>query len=186
MISLREAVQDYLQMRRNLGFKLRDAGKGLFDFVCFMERRRARYITQTLALAWAQQPSNVQPSHWAQRLAYVRGFAHYRSATDPRTQIPAWGLLPFQPKRARPYLYSNAEVRNLLRAALKIPYCYESGKLRPWVYYCLFGLLSVSGLRLGEARNLDVRDVDLKAAVLTIRCSKFGKDRLVPPACLDL
>ena len=180
MISLREAVQDYLQMRRNLGFKLCDAGKGLFDFVCFMERRRARYITQALALVWAQQPSNVQPSHWARRLAYVRGFAHYRSATDPRTQIPAWGLLPFQPKRARPYLYSDAEVRNLLSAALKIPYCYESGKLRPWVYYCLFGLLSVSGLRLGEARNLEVRDVDLKAAVLTIRCSKFGKDRLVP------
>lgn len=180
MISLREAVQDYLQMRRNLGFKLRDAGKGLFDFVSFMERRRTRYITQALALAWAQQPSNVQPSHWARRLAYVRGFAHYRSATDPRTQIPAQGLLPFQPKRARPYLYSDAEVRNLLSVALKIPYCYESGKLRPWTYYCLFGLLSVTGLRVSEAQNLEVQDVDLKAAVLTVRGAKFGKTRLVP------
>ena len=167
-------------MRRALGFKLHDAGKGLLDFVTFMEQHRARYITQALALAWAQQPSNVQSARWAQRLAFVRGFAHYRSATDPRTQIPAQGLLPFQPKRAQPYLYSDAEVRSLLRAALKLPYCYESGKLRPWIYYCLFGLLSVSGLRLGEARNLEVRDVDLKAAVLTIRCSKFGKDRLVP------
>jgi integrase len=41
-------------------------------------------------------------------------------------------------------------------------------------------LLSVSGLRLGEARNLEVRDVDLEAAVLTIRGAKFGKSRLVP------
>jgi integrase len=113
-------------------------------------------------------------------LSFVRGFALYRSATDLRTQIPAPGLLPFQPKRARPYLYSDAEIRGLLRAALNMPCRYEHGKLRPWVYYCLFGLLSVSGLRLGEARNLELQDVDLKAAVLTIRCAKFGKTRLVP------
>src|SRR6266481_9223593 len=53
-------------------------------------------------------------------------------------------------------------------------------KLRPWTYHCLFGLLSVSGLRLGEARSLKLQDLDLKAAVLTIRSSKFGKCRLVP------
>jgi len=59
-------------------------------------------------------------------------------------------------------------------------YRYERGKLRPWTYHCLFGLLSVSGLRLGEARNLELQDVDLKAVVLTIRGTKFGKTRLVP------
>jgi integrase len=82
--------------------------------------------------------------------------------------------------RARPYLYSEQEIRSLLRAALNMPCRYERGELRPWVYYCLLGLLSVSGLRLGEARNLEVQDVDLEAAVLTIRCAKFGKTRLVP------
>jgi integrase len=167
-------------MRRGLGFKLREAGKGLIDFVTFLERRNASYITQPLALTWAQQPSNVQPAHWARRLSFVREFARFRSATDPRTQIPPQGLLPFQPKRARPYLYSDEEIRSLLRAALRMPYRFERGKLRPWVYYCLFGLLSVSGLRLGEARNLELQDVDLKAAVLTIRGAKFGKTRLVP------
>jgi integrase/recombinase XerD len=180
MTTLRQAVQEYLSMRRHLGFKLHDAGKGLLNFVTFMEQHRASSITQALALAWAQQPSNVQPAHWAQRLSFVRGFAQYRSATDPRTQIPAQGLLPFQPKRARPYLYSEAEMRDLLGAALKMPCRYERGKLRPWVYYCLFGLLSVSGLRLSEARNLELDDVDLTAAVLTIRGAKFGKTRLVP------
>jgi integrase len=180
MTTLRQAVHEYLRMRRGLGFKLHEAGKGLLDFVTFMERHRAASITHPLALAWAQQPSNVQPAHWAQRLSFVRGFAHYRSATDPRTQIPAPGLLPFQPKRARPYLYSDAEIRDLLRAALTMPCRFERGRLRPWVYYCLFGLLSVSGLRLGEARNLELHDVDLNAAVLTIRGAKFGKTRLVP------
>ena len=180
MTPLRQAIREYLRMRRDLGFTLREAGKGLLDFATFMEQHRASYITQTLALAWAQQPSNVQPAHWAQRLSFVRGFAQYRSATDPRTEIPPQGLLPFRPKRARPYLYSEAEIRRLLRAALEMPYRYERGALRPWVYHCLFGLLSVSGLRLGEACNLELPDVDLEAGVLTIRGAKFGKTRLVP------
>jgi len=180
MTTLRHAVQEYLNMRRALGFKLKRAGDGLLDFVTFMERHRASYITQALALAWAQQPRNVEPACWAQRLSYVRGFARHRSATDPRTQIPPPGLLPFQPKRARPYLYSDEEIQRLLRAALKMACHYQGRELRPWVYYCLFGLLSVSGLRLGEAQNLELQDVDLKTGVLTIRGAKFGKTRLVP------
>lgn len=188
MTTLREAVQEYLTLRRSLGFKLQEAGKGLLDFVTFMEQHRAAYITQALALTWAQQPSNVQPAYWAQRLRFVRGFAQYRSATDPRTQIPPQGLLPFRAKRARPYLYSDEEIRRLLRAALDMPCRYERGALRPWVFHCLFGLLSVSGLRLGEARNLELQDVDLKAGVLTIRGAKFGKTRLVPlhPSTCDV
>jgi len=107
MNTLHQAVQDYLTMRRDLGFKLREAGDRLLEFAAFMHRRHADYITSELALAWAQQPSDATPTHWAQRLNFVRGFARYRSATDPRTQIPPPGLLPFQPRRARPYLYSD-------------------------------------------------------------------------------
>jgi len=180
MNTLPQAVQEYLRMRRDLGFKLREAGKSLLDFAAFMGRRRSTFITSKLALAWAQQPRNVQPSHWARRLSFVRGFARYRSATDPRTQIPPPGLLPFQPQRARPYLYSDDEINRLLRAALDMTYRFERGALRPWVFHCLYGLLSVSGLRLSEALNLELRDVDLESAVLTIRGTKFGKDRLVP------
>ena len=110
----------------------------------------------------------------------MRGFAQYRSSSDPRTQIPSPGLLPFKPQRARPYLYSDKELESLLRAARDMPHRYQSGALLPWVYYCLFGLLSVSGLRLSEARNLKLQDVDLDNAVLTVRGAKFGKTRLVP------
>ena len=180
MNTLRQAVRDYLAMRRGLGFKLRDAGRELLNFATFMERHRTSYITQALALAWAQQPGTAQPVWWAQRLSFVRGFARYRSATDPQTQIPPQDLLPFRPKRARLYLYTDEEIESVLRAALKMPYRHERAALRPWVFYCLFGLLYVTGLRLGEARNLKLEDVDLKAAVLTIRGTKFGKTRLVP------
>jgi len=176
-MSLRTALGDYLALRRHLGFKLHDAGAALPDFVTFLERHRASVITTQLALVWAQQPATVQPATWARRLSFVRGFARYRSATDPRTEIPPATLLPHRARRARPYLYSAEEIRQLLRATLA-----WSGwsTLRPWTYYSLFGLLSVSGLRLGEARNLQLSDVDLRTGVLTIRGAKFGKSRLVP------
>lgn len=180
MNTLRQAAQEYLSLRRDLGFKLYRAGKKLFAFIKFMEANRASHITQALALVWAQQPANAQPSTWAQRLSVVRGFALHRSAADPRTQIPPQGLLPFQPKRAQPYLYSDDEIRHLLRAALDMSWHDERSALRPWIFHCLFGLLSVSGMRVGEALNLKLDDVDLVTAVLTIRGTKFGKSRLVP------
>ena len=78
MTRLRRSLQDYLKMRRGLGFKLYDTGIGLLDFVAFMERKRASRIKTTLALEWAQQPKTAQPAEWARRLRFVRGFARYR------------------------------------------------------------------------------------------------------------
>jgi integrase/recombinase XerD len=60
MNTLRRSAQEYLAMRRALGFKLRDTGKRLLKFVAFMEQRRAPYITVPLALAWARQHSSGQ------------------------------------------------------------------------------------------------------------------------------
>lgn len=180
MNTLRQAISEYLDMRRSLGFKLQEAGRGLYDFADFMERHHAPYITQALALAWAQQSPQAQPDYWAKRLGYVRGFAQFRSLSDPRTEIPPSSLLPFQPKRARPYIYSDQEISSLLQATLRMPYRYKSGALLPWTYYCLFGLLSVTGMRLGEVRNLKLDDVDLDSGVLTIHEGKCGKSRLLP------
>jgi integrase/recombinase XerD len=179
MNTLRESLQEYLELRRSLGFKMHDAGVVLPRFVSFMEERQAVYITTHLALEWAQFPS-VQPAEWARRLCFVRGFARHRSASDSRTEIPPVGLLPHRSTRARPYLYTEEEVRQLLSAALDLPVTWPSTPLRPWVYYCLIGLLSVTGLRISEALNLELGDVDLENAVLTVRAAKLGRSRLVP------
>lgn len=177
MKTLREAVGDYLKMRRGLGFKLHKAGKGLADFVSFLEEQGVDYITTSLALEWAQQPPSVQPAEWAWRLSYVRGFARYQSAIDPRTEIPPARLLPHRPRRAVPYLYSDQEIERLLDAALKLP---PLDGLRRWSYHALFGLLVVSGMRIGEAIGLKQNDVDLNTGILSIQAAKFGKSRLVP------
>jgi integrase/recombinase XerD len=107
----------------------------------------------------------------------VRGFAQHWSATDPSTEIPPVGLLPYRPQRARPYIYSDSEIRKLLDAAKALR---SVDPLRSRTYYCLLGLLAVSGLRLGEALNLRAADMDWSEGILTIRGTKFGKSRLVP------
>jgi integrase len=177
MISLRKAVENYLTMRRSLGFKLRDMGYNLHHFVSFMEQQEASIITAELALRWAQQPQDVQPAHWAARLSFVRSFARYWSATDPRTEIPPMGLLPYRTKRATPYIYSDEEIEKILKAAKNLP---PSTGLRPWTYYTLFGLMAVTGMRISEVIHLDRGDVDLDQELLTIRLTKFNKSRLIP------
>lgn len=177
MNPLTKAIHDYLALRRSLGFKLRDAGRELGHFGSFMEQRDAQIVTAQLALEWAQQPRHVQPAHWAQRLRYVRCFARHHLASEPRTEVPPAGLLPFRAARARPYLYSTDEIQRLLEVALQLP---TTAPLRPWTFHVLLGLLSVTGLRVGEALRLNLSDVDLNTGVLTVRGTKFGKSRLVP------
>ena len=139
MNTLREALQEYLALRRGLGCKMHDAGHLLPQFVSFLEQRQASHMTARLALEWTQQATTVQPAERARRLCFVRGFARYRSAVDPRTEVPPVELLPYRSTRARPYLYSEQEVQRLLDAALKLPTRWPSTPLRPWVFHCLFG-----------------------------------------------
>jgi len=177
MKPLRQAIDDYIRLRRSLGFKLRDMADDLANFATFMEQKAAPYVTTDLAMEWAMQPTDHQPSDWAQRLSFVRVFARHWHATDPRTEIPPMSLLPFRPQRARPYLYSEQEIEKLLATALKLS---PSPGLRPRTYHCLLGLLAVAGLRISEALKLEQADVDLSESILTIRQTKFGKTRLVP------
>jgi hypothetical protein len=149
MNTLREALQEYLDLRRGLGYKMHDAGLLLPKFVNFMEERRAEHISARLALEWANV--RVQPAEWARRLCFVRGFARHRSATDSRTEIPPIGLLPHRSTRARPHLYTEEEVRRLLDAALELPVAWPSTPLRPWVFHGLIGLPSATGPRLSGA-----------------------------------
>jgi integrase len=179
MNTLHGSLQDYLALRRGLGFKMHDAGRMLPRFVSFLQARQEPHIPAQSALEWAQQ-ADVQPAEWARRLGFVRGFARYCSAIDPQTEVPPRQLLPHRSTRARPYLYSTEEVQRLLDAALRLSTDRPSSVLRPWVFHCLLGLLSVTGLRISEALDLKVDDVDLDQAVLTIHAAKLGRSRLVP------
>ena len=177
MTRLGKAVHDYLTMRRSLGFKLVRHEAGLQEFLLFLAQKHAPRITVSLALDWATQNVKHSPAEWAARLSVVRGFTRHWSATDPLVEIPPLGLLPYRPRRAKPYIYSQLEIQKLLKAAKNRS---SIDPLRPWTYYCLFGLLAVTGLRISEALNLQSEDIDWSEGLLTINKTKFGKSRLVP------
>jgi len=111
MKSYKQAIEDYLALRRGLGFKLRSAGLALLDFAAFLDREQAPHLTNELALRWAMLPRECQPALWAARLRYVRGFARHRPGRRPAYRDTPDTLLPFRPGRARPYLYSDQEIR---------------------------------------------------------------------------
>ena len=177
MNALAAAWKKYLQLRRNLGSELQGVDSTLRDFVAFAKREGSSRITTDLALRWAQKPLQVQPATWATRLRLVRGFALWLSATDPRTEVPPAGLLPYRYQRRPPYIYSDAEIVAIVRAADRLV---SPRGLRGRTYSTIFGLLSVTGMRVSEALALDREDVDLEQEILTIRRTKFRKSRLVP------
>jgi len=109
-------------------------------------------------------------------MTIIRGFARHLSALDDRTEIPPRDLVPNKSRRVRPYLLSNEQVARLLNAALSR----RSWERPKGKYYCLFGLLAITGMRIGEAMNLTDNDVDLVEGMIHVRWSKFGKSRLIP------
>jgi integrase len=177
MSHLHEALDDYLSIRRSLGFKLLEPARLLHRFVSFMEEQDASHITTKLALQWAQEPTDAQPYIWSLRLGVVRRFAAWRCASDPRTEVPPEGLLPYRYRRKPPYIYTDDEINKIMQAASELR---SSRGLRAPTYTTLFGLLAVTGMRSSEALNLDRSDVDLVDGILNIRCTKFGKSRIVP------
>jgi len=177
MSDLQAALDKYLNIRRALGFKLRDEGTALPHFLLFLDKKGASFITTDLALQWATLPENVLPAHWARRLTMVRIFAQFHSVVDPRTEIPPQGLLPFRYRRKPPYIYDDGEISRFLEASSHLQ---SAIGLRASTYSTLFGLLAVTGMRVSEPIALNRRDVDLLRGILTVRLTKFGKSRLIP------
>ena len=171
-------AEDYLALRRRLGFALKSSGQQLMGFAGYADRIGHRGpITIELAVRWARLPQDARRSWWARRLAIVRHFAQYRHLFDPSTEIPSTDLFGPSPGRVTPHIYSDPEIAALLGAASELG---PAGSLRPHTYVTLLGLLLTTGLRISEALRLDRSDVDLDSGLLTVRRTKFRKSRLVP------
>ncbi len=174
MSTLGQHVENYLQLRRALGFKLVSEGVLLAEFVRYAEQAGQSTVTTEFALEWARRPANASHNYLSRRLRAVRSFARYLHALDPVCEIAPLELLPASKYRPAPYLYSDEEILALMTAAgaLRPP-------LRAATFQTLIGLLACTGLRIGEALRLDRDDVDTSYGLVTVRDSKFGKSREV-------
>ena len=179
MSTLETHVQNYLRLRRTLGYDLTETGRLLHRFAAELDATDVTHITTEVAVRWALAVKVSAPSSVpATRYRSVRGFARYMAGIDPETEIPPAGLIRRPRSRRPPFIYTDEELLALLaqaRASIPQP-------LRAATMQTLIGLLAASGLRVGEALRLDRGDIDWSDGVLHIRQSKFRKSRLVPLA----
>jgi integrase/recombinase XerD len=173
--TLFQAAEEYLAMRRSLGYKLERHGQLLLEFVGYLHDIGADTITTEAAVAWATRPAGADPIWWQRRLSVVRCFARHLQTLDPTCQVPPPDLLPVARQRKTPYLYSRAQIAALVHAAglLAVP-------LQAATYQALISLLAASGMRVGEAVGLDRAEANLAAEVLSVVNGKHGKARQVP------
>ena len=171
---LREALDDYLSLRRAVGFKLASSGRLLSQFLDYLQDQGIATITTDAA--WPGRPCRGEPRRTGWRSASAWSAASRPTCTaSTRPWRSRGGLVRRGPDRATPYLYSDAEIAALMDAASGL-----LPGLRAATYQTLIGLLAVSGIRIGEAIALDQDDFDGNDGVLVVRDSEFGKDRLVP------
>jgi integrase len=178
--TLQARVEQYLAERRRLGFELRSMGHGLARFARYVAKvGHQGPLTVDLMAAWARQAESGHGDRAtsARRLQMLRPFTGWLRQFEPATQVPDEAVFGRVPGRMAPHVYREQEIVELLAAARQLG---PPDGLRAAVMETLFGLLACTGLRIGEALGLQEADVDLKAGVLTVRQSKFGKSRMVP------
>ena len=172
-------VRRYLQERRQLGFALKSPGTELLRFARFADAQGHRgALTQELQIEWARQHVlRTSAVTAARRLEIVRPFAAYYRQFEVDSDVPPTGILGRGHRRPAPHIYTDQEVCDLLEHAGRLT---PPGGLRPLMYRTLFGLIAAAGLRISEALTLQVEDVDLEGATITVRQTKFRKSRCLP------
>lgn len=173
---LAELVDDYLTMRRGLGYRSVTNERSVRSFARHLDGH-AGPIPLEKTLEWATATSSCDPRNPARRLVHVRDLLRYLHALDGTTDVPAPGMLGPTGHRPPPHVYSDAELVDLLDAAAGLD---PVDGLRPRCYVTLFGLLACTGMRISEALALSCADVDLEGGVITVRAGKRGLTRLVP------
>jgi integrase len=172
---LHERAQEYLRLRRALGFRLRREGDILPQFADYLEQQGALAVTAENAIAWAQLPRGVHPVTWSHRLTAVRGFATWLHTIDPATEIPPGGVFPGQGKRPAPFIFSDGDLAAMMTACAGL-----RPAMRAATCTALFGLIAVTGIRIGEAVAIPADGIDLDAGLLPVMPAKSRCQRILP------
>ena len=177
MTSLAERLDQHVAERRRFGRDWANQARQVRPFVAFADGEGAEWITTELFLRWRERFGNAGQETWAKRLSAVRVFAEWLQGIDPRTEVPPKGLIPRQGCRPKPYIYSDGEIGRIVAEAACLK-C-RTG-LRASTCSTMFGLMAVTGMRIGEALKLSDGDVDTDGGTVRVRHGKNGRDRVVP------
>lgn len=176
MTTLSEHLDQYLAMRRALGFQLNDIERQVGLFCTWLQARgQADTFTIDEAVTWARINPDAHPSWWATRLSLVRQFAAHLHANGVDVPIIPRGLLPAKKPRAVPFIYSQDDI-NALLVACDTEFADERVAM---TVRTVIALLTCTGLRISEALSLGIDDIDFDNHVLLIKPAK-SPQRLLP------
>ena len=177
-MTLNAAIEQYITWKRAQGAS--------FESAAYVLRRYGRFVGEDIgsdevrshqADAFLGGHSPVT-SNRAYKYSTLAGLYRYAIARGIATRSPLPAEAPKSPPVAPPYIYSRDELRRLLDATTT--YRKRVNQLEPHTFRAFLLLLYAAGLRRGEALRLTMADVDLQAALLTVRKTKFSKTRFVP------
>jgi integrase/recombinase XerD len=172
---LSQAVEQYLMLKRSLGFRYRSESKVLKAFSRTMGRISADQVKPKAVRAFLDGRGMVT-RNWICKWTALRVFYRFAIARGLACRSPLPEHAPKVGQTFTPYIYSQHELQRLLGAIKpERTKCLSVDTMRTLVL-----LLYGAGLRLSEALNLEERDVDLDEQLLCVRCSKFFKTRWVP------
>ncbi len=173
-----EHLVGYIRLKRGLGLRFDTQADTLWSFDKYVhEHAYDGLLTQELALDFASSNPDVTLKSVARRYNDVRNFADYLATYEPRT--PRLDPKALRCPRTRPpaYIYTREEIGRLVREARNVSL---KNPMRGITLRAMVGLAASTGMRVSEVVRLDKSDVDLDTGMVSIRQTKFYKDRLVP------
>lgn len=174
-------IARYLELNLSLGKRYENEILTLKSLDRFLSQlpRSSQELTAETFLAWCQSQSELTPRVRLYRMRIIRKFCSYCRRTVPDCFVPDPTLFPRPGQTVTPYIFSEPEVAQLLRAASSLGrrYC---APLRPEVIHLAIVLFYTTGLRMGELLRLVVSDFDPREGTLLVRDSKFHKSRVLP------
>jgi integrase/recombinase XerD len=161
-----------------MGMRFNSERRILKSFCCHQEGKDLAQITPGRVLEFIA--GNGPPTRfWHRKHETLTGFYRFAIARGYVGGSPLPKSVPKLSHRFVPYIFSRTELKRLLDAAEP---CFANPRCRvdAVTYRTLLLLLYGAGLRIGEAVSLTMADVDLDAALLQVRESKFYRSRWVP------
>lgn len=174
-MKIEQAVATYVFYKQALGMRFTTQERVLKLFGKTMGSIEVNRISAESVRAFLDG-SGPMTRYWHCKFGTLKGFYRFCLARGYVSSVPLPATEPKCPQTFTPYIYSEEEIKRLLQAAARRSSC----RIDALTSRTLILLLYATGLRISEALNLNLADVDLNDRILYVRRSKFYKTRLVP------
>jgi len=180
---LGELIAGYIEEKRAVGYKYIKSSSLLkhLDTLLLKEHLAEKKLPKELVLLWTKKRPYETDSNRNTRICIVRRFAKYMVRLGYEAYIFPAAAVTIDRYSYVPYIFSEKELKSIFTICDSYP-ASDVSPNRHLILPLLLRMLYGCGLRISEALNLKLNEVDLKQGTLFIRDAKFGKERIVPMA----